>query len=242
MQVQSLDTTVHTLGQFMLQLIEKNSDIEESMPGDVQRIIQQIGNLHVQRKKPIFVERKIGKSMSMNAQLGFPAKIMEELETIDSSKPKSAFFENTYMQLRKQSIRNRPNLIETKAESATPDENIPPPPAKATDTSKCNGDSVAIENILKINARNNDGFDSGIATPLSPKENSIVTNIVETIPSGKNSMAIEQLAADTHPFGNCEDVNFKYSSTQLKSLRPIHLRSAIATPVNGSEKHIDGRS
>lgn len=241
MHVQNLETTVHTLGQFMLQLMEKDNEIEEAMPGDIQRILQQIGNLNIQRKKPIFVERKIGKSMSMNAQLGFPAKILEELETIDDSKPKSTFFENTYIQLRKQSTRNRPNLIETKAEQMS-DENMPPPPPPPkppTDIIKSNGDSLNTESILK-STRNNDGLDSGIATPLSPKENSIVTNIVESIPSGKNSIAIEQLAADTHPFGNCEDVNFKYSSTQLKSLRPIHLRNA--TPTIGSEKHIDGRS
>lgn len=247
MHVQSLETTVHTLGQFMLQLMEKNSEIEETMPGDVQRILQQIGNLNVQRKMPIFVERKIGKSMSMNAQFGFPSKILEELETTDNSKPKSTFFENTYIQLRKQSTRNRPNLIDTKGESMT-DENMPPPPAPPTqsatllnETININDESLTNDCALKT-TRNNDGLDSGIATPLSPKENSIVTNIVETIPSGKNSMAIEHLTADTHPFGNCEEVNFNYSSTQLKSLRPIHLRNAITTPGIGSEKHIDGRS
>lgn len=234
MQVQNLETTVETLGQFMLQLVEKNSEIEETLPSDVQRILQQLGNQNAQRRKPIFLERKIGKSMSMNAQLGFPTKIVEELEGQESSKPKSTFFENTYNQLRKQSIRNRPNLTDvTKIESAT-DENVPPQLADKT-----NGDSMNSESILKVTARNNDGLDSGIATPLSPKENSI-TSIVETIPSGKNS--IEQIAADSHPFGNCEDINFKYSSTQLKSLRPLHLRTAIATPATGHEKHIDGRS
>lgn len=232
MQVQNLETTVETLGQFMLQLIEKNNEIEISMPGDVQRILQKIGNQNALRKKPIFMERKIGKSMSMNAQLGFPTKILEELEHTENNKPKSTFFENTYIQLRKQSLRNRQNL-ETKIDS-TSDENIPPP---STGSSKTNGDTFHTENSIKV-IRNNDGLDSGIATPLSPKDNSI-TSIVETIPSGKNS--IDQLSADTHPFGNCEDVNFKYSSTQLKSLRPIHLRTALTTSV-GSEKHIDGRS
>lgn len=244
MQVQNFETTVETLGQFMLQLMEKNCDIEESMPSDVQRILQQIGNLNSQRKKPIFIERKIGKSMSMNAQLGFPSKIMEELEGYDSNKnhdsgkPKSAFFENTYNQLRKQSIRNRPSFAEVKTES-TSDENIPP---TTNDTSKTmNGDLVNGDNILKAAIRNNDGLDSGIATPLSPKENSI-TSIVETIPSGKNSMTIDQIAIDSHPFGNCEDINFKYSSTQLKSLRPLHLRTTLVATATGSEKHIDGRS
>lgn len=239
MQVQNFETTVETLGQFMLQLMEKNSDIEESMPSDVQRILQQIGNLNSQRKKPIFLERKIGKSMSMNAQLGFPTKIIEELEGhYDNGKPKSAFFENTYNQLRKQSIRNRTSLSEVKIEPAS-DENIPPSTNDISNVT--NGDLVNGDNILKATVRNNDGLDSGIATPLSPKENSI-TSIVETIPSGKNSMAIEQIAVDSHPFGNCEDINFNYSSTQLKSLRPLHLRTSLTTPAIGSEKHIDGRS
>lgn len=230
--MQNLETTVETLGQFMLQLVEKNSEIEETLPSDVQRILQQIGNLNAQRKKPIFMERKIGKSMSVNSQLGFPTKILEELsEGHDTTgKPtKSTFFESTYNQIRKQSTRNRPNLIDSKPEPVA-DENIPPTiPA----------DNKSINSTVEsgISIRNNDGLDSGIATPLSPKENSI-TSIVE-----KNSIAIEQIAADSHPFGNCEDVNFKYSSTQLKSLRPLHLRTAIATPVTaGNEKHIDGRS
>lgn len=258
MQVQNLETTVETLGQFMLQLVEKSIELEESLPNDIQRILQQIGNANAQRKKPIFMERKIGKSMSMNAQLGFPTKILEELEGHDKSngKPKSTFFENTYNQLRKQSIRNRPSVIETKPEIAS-DENMPPsqpppstdatataaPATEIVDTHKANGELVNGENILKTMVRN-DGFDSGFATtPLSPKENSI-TSIVETIPSGKNSMVIEQITTDhSHPFGNCEDVNFNYSSTQLKSIRPIHLRTAISTPaIAGGEKHIDGRS
>lgn len=246
MQVQNLETTVETLGQFMLQLVEKSADLEESLPSDVQRILQQIGNLNAQRKKPIFMERKIGKSMSMNAQLGFPMKILEELEGHENgtSKPKSTFFENTYNQLRKQSVRNRPSLIETKTETTSDSENMPPPPPTTTviDAQKTNGELINGENILKSTIRNNDGLDSGFATtPLSPKENSI-TSIVETIPSGKNSIAIEQLSTESHPFGNCEDVNFKYSSTQLKSIRPIHMRTAIVTPATGGDKHIDGRS
>lgn len=248
-----METTIETLGQCMLQLIEKNSEIEESMPGDVQRILQQIGNMNVHRKKPIFVERKIGKSMSMNAQLGFPLKILEELESNNNNnnnnstshnnnnKPKSTFFENTYNQLRKQSTRNRPNFIETKDEMAT-DENIPPEASKIADASKTITvvADVTPSPITESSGitHKNDGLDSGIATPLSPKENSI-TSIVETIP-GKNP--IEQITTDSHPFGNCEDVNFNYSSTQLKSLRPIHLRNVISTTANGNEKHIDGRS
>lgn len=240
MQVQSLETTVETLGQFMLQLVDKNNDIE--IPSDVRRIIQQIGHLERQRKKPIFMERKIGKSLSVNANIGFPMKVLEELECHDNGnknnenygKPKSAFFENTYMQLRKQSIRSRPNIIGSISVDESSDENAPP--------SKMNSMKNEISNTSAETTkpmRNNDGFDSGIATPLSPKENS-VTSIVETIPNGKNSIAIEhQSTVDLpHPFGNCEDINFNFSgTTQLKSLRPIRTSTSIV-----SDKHIIDRN
>lgn len=261
MQVQSFETTVETLGQFMLQLVERNGDID--VPGDVRRILQQVGNLESQRKKPIFVERKIGKSMSVNSQLGFPLKVLEELnENNDHSsagKSKSVFFENTYQQLRKQNNRLRQNQFDASKLEATTngvtariDENIPPHVPMQTSKSltnlHANNVSASVENLFKAN-RNNDGLDSGIATPMSPKsaENSI-TSIVETIPSGINSIAIDhhhrQAAAELpHPFGNCEEVNFNFSgTTQLKSLRPLHLRSAISTGATGTEKHSDSRS
>lgn len=245
MQVQSLETAVETLGQFMLQLTQKDNDLD--MPDDVRRIIQQIGNLDAQRKRPIFMERKIGKSMSMNANLGFPLKVLEELENIDNSnRSKSAFFENTYMQLRKQGIRNRSNHIEPKSETIR-DENHPPTLDEhiksSEETSNLNnnnhnGNSPAVIDFVRMN-RQNDGLDSGIATPLSPKENSI-TNIVESIPSGISSIVNDHEPSPElpHPFGNCEDVSFQYSgTTQLKLLRPIHLRTA--TTATGNDKFID---
>lgn len=239
MHVQSLETTVETLGQFMLQLTQKDNDLD--MPDDVRRIIQQIGNLDAQRKRPIFMERKIGKSISMNANLGFPLKVLEELENNDNSnRSKSAFFENTYIQLRKQSIRCRPNHIEPKSETIR-DENIPPTideQIKSNGETSNNDNNPAVNDFMRTN-RNNDGLDSGIATPLSPKENSI-TSIVESIPSGKPSIVNDHEPSPElpHPFGNCEDVNFKYSgTTQLKSLRPIHLRTA--TTATGNDKLID---
>lgn len=237
MQVQSLETTVDTLGQFMLQLLDTNSDID--VPGDVQRIIQRIGHLDRSRRQPLFVERRIGKSMSVNSHLGFPLKTLDELETNDHTKQKPAFFENTYIQLRKQSIRSRPNVIESIKCEELADENIPP----AAPRTEIETPTTAAQ-ILTKPMRNNDGFDSGIATPLTPKENSI-TSIVETIPHGKNAIQEHQSTADLpHPFGNCEDINFKFSgTTQLKTLRPLHLRSTIPTaPIASTDKHIDGRN
>lgn len=241
MQVQSLETTVDTLGQFMFHLLEQKSDIE--IPGDVQRIIQQIGHLNRPRKKPIFVERRIGKSMSVNSNLGFPLKTLDEIETSDHVRTKPAFFENTYNQLRKQSIRGRPNIIESIKSEDLADENIPPveskTPAPPNDASSAPAPVSSTKTI-----RNNDGFDSGIATPISPKDNSI-TSIIESIPHGKSTTVEPQSIADLpHPFGNCEDINFKFSgTTQLKTLRPLHLRSTIPpTSMAGNDKHVDGRN
>lgn len=233
MQVQSLETTIETLGQFMLNLFDTNSDIE--IPGDVRRIVQQIGHLDSQRKKPIFVERKIGKSMSVNGQLGFPLKVLEELnesmtekENHQSAKGKSHFFEKTYIQLRKQSIRNRPNQLDAKDSDSNKLQNI---------ENNNNGPMKAVTSDDEKKCESS-GLDSGIgSTPLSPKENTI-TNIIETIPQTNDAT----MALHHHPFGNCEDVNFKYNgTTQLKSLRPLHLRTGIA-PAAGTEKHIDSRS
>lgn len=240
MQVQSLETSVETLGQFMLNLFETNSDIE--IPGDVRRIVQQIGHLDSQRKKPIFIERKIGKSMSVNGQLGFPLKVLEELnESTEKEnhqspiKTKAPFFENTYMQLRKQNSRNRPNQLEAKEVNATKSQlgnNV------HINNINNNNNGDAVKSIASDDEKKSDsGLDSGIATPLSPKENCI-TNIIETIPAtDSTSLGLH------HPFVNCEDVNFKYNgtTTQLKSLRPLHLRTGIA-PAAGTEKHIDSRS
>lgn len=232
-QVQGLETTVETLGHFMLQMIEKNPNID--CPDDVRRIIQQISTLDSQRKKPIFIERKIGKSMSVNGNLGFPLKVLEELnENVDKEngtsprKTKSAFFENTYQQLRKQNSRNRLNHID--------DEN------KSITSNASNGSNKS--NKLTLNKY--DDIDSGIATPITPKDaNNLITNIVEinllNHTNNINSPATtnEQLI---HPFGNCEDVNFKFNgTTQLKTIRPIHLRTTI-TQNNCTDKHIDGRS
>lgn len=230
----------------MLNLFETNSDIE--IPGDVRRIVQQIGHLDSQRKKPIFIERKIGKSMSVNGQLGFPLKVLEELnESTEKEnqqspiKTKSPFFENTYMQLRKQNSRNRPNQLDAKDGTATKPHLVSSNNIIINNNNNNNYNTNNVDSVVKSIAtdedkKNDSGLDSGIATPLSPKENNI-TNIIETIPpADTTSLGLH------HPFGNCEDVNFKYNgTTQLKSLRPLHLRTGIA-PAAGTEKHIDSRS
>nr|XP_036233743.1 TBC1 domain family member 4 isoform X2 [Bactrocera oleae] len=105
-QVQSLELTIQTLGHFVAQLAEQNVELE--LPGDVRRILQQLDDLERQRRRPHFTERKIGKSVSVNSHLGFPLKVLEELNEREEhgspqkKKEKTPFFEHTYEQLRQQ--------------------------------------------------------------------------------------------------------------------------------------------
>lgn len=226
----------------MLQLVETNHDVD--IPGDVRRIVQQIGNLDQQRKKPIFVERKIGKSMSVNSNLGFPLKVLEELNEISErdnggmpspTRSKSQFFENTYMQLRKQT-RIRPNQLDAKDDHQSNGNNLNENDVNGFNgqngKSTTNGKSPSQDEKIRTSQ---DQLDSGIATPLTP------VKAVDQPISTATELDVPTVPV-LHPFGNCEDVNFKFNgTTQLKSLRPIHLRSSLNS-VAGAEKHIDGRS
>ncbi|XP_030375909.1 TBC1 domain family member 4 isoform X2 [Scaptodrosophila lebanonensis] len=104
-QVQSLELTIQTLGRYVGQLVEHNPELE--LPSDVRRMLQQLDDLERQRRKPIFAERKIGKSISVNSHLGFPLKVLEELSERDEhgspqkqKKEKTPFFEQLRQQQR----------------------------------------------------------------------------------------------------------------------------------------------
>lgn len=180
--------------------------------------------------------------MSVNSNLGFPLKVLEELsETSERdnggmpspSRSKSQFFENTYNQLRKQT-RMRPSQLDAKDDQQSGGNGLSETLENGYNgqgsQSQSNGKSPSQEEKIRTSQ---DQLDSGIATPLTP------VKTVDSMPTGEaEAGAIPAL----HPFGNCEDVNFKFNgTTQLKSLRPMHLRSSLSS-VAGAEKHIDGRS
>ncbi|KAG4077312.1 hypothetical protein HA402_009713 [Bradysia odoriphaga] len=200
-QVQSLEVTVEALGQYLSQLVDKNHEIE--MPGDVRRIVQHIQSTEPNRKKPIFVERKIGKSMSVNSQLGFPLKVLEELNENQDKDPaspiksnKTPFFENTYQQIRQQS-RMRPTRLDPSDTIKLP-EHI----------------EKAIENLSKSPKDMDSGISMSPMTPMSPPSQALVIDeqVEDTDPT-----------PPMHPFSNCEDVNFTFNgTTQLKSIRSHH--------------------
>lgn len=216
-QVQSLEITIQTLGRYISQLVDRNHNLE--LPADIRRIIQQVETLEIQRRKPIFVERKIGKSVSVNSQMGFPLKVLEELAEKEGEgspvKKKNSYFEHTFEQLRQQkSGPNRPNQLGHLGESMEKDIVIKREEIKLPEH---------VEKMIN-NMKSPSDVDSGIGTPVSPPEKR------KPIDENLSPKAIElpsQKLEDMHPLSMCGDVNVRFhGTTQLKTIRPVHSRPA----------------
>ncbi|KRK03956.1 TBC1 domain family member 4 isoform X2 [Drosophila yakuba] len=180
-QVQSLELTIQTLGRYVGQLVEHNPDLE--LPNEVRRMLQQLDDLDRQRRKPIFTERKIGKSVSVNSHLGFPLKVLEELTERDElgspqkqKKEKTPFFEQLRQQQQQQQQQHRPNgQYSNVAESVSPT-----PPSRPNRLL----DNVSARTVMQVkldelklpehvdkfvaNIKSPLEVDSGVGTPLSP--------------------------------------------------------------------------
>ncbi|XP_070073761.1 TBC1 domain family member 1 isoform X2 [Drosophila takahashii] len=176
-QVQSLELTIQTLGRYVGQLVEHNPDLE--LPNEVRRMLQQLDDLERQRRKPIFTERKIGKSISVNSHLGFPLKVLEELTERDEhgspqkqKKEKTPFFE----QLRQQQQQHRLN-----GQSSNASESLSPTPPSRPNRLLDNASARTVMQVkldeLKLpehvdkfvaNIKSPLEVDSGVGTPLSP--------------------------------------------------------------------------
>ncbi|XP_036675229.3 TBC1 domain family member 1 isoform X3 [Drosophila suzukii] len=176
-QVQSLELTIQTLGRYVGQLVEHNPDLE--LPNEVRRMLQQLDDLDRQRRKPIFTERKIGKSISVNSHLGFPLKVLEELTERDEhgspqkqKKEKTPFFE----QLRQQQQQHRLN-----GQSSNASESVSPTPPSRPNRLLDNASARTVMQVkldeLKLpehvdkfvaNIKSPLEVDSGVGTPLSP--------------------------------------------------------------------------
>ncbi|XP_044313313.1 TBC1 domain family member 4 isoform X3 [Drosophila rhopaloa] len=176
-QVQSLELTIQTLGRYVGQLVDHNPDLE--LPNEVRRMLQQLDDLERQRRKPIFTERKIGKSISVNSHLGFPLKVLEELTERDEhgspqkqKKEKTPFFE----QLRQQQQQHRLN-----GQSSNASESVSPTPPSRPNRLLDNASARTVMQVkldeLKLpehvdkfvaNIKSPLEVDSGVGTPLSP--------------------------------------------------------------------------
>lgn len=201
-QIQSMEVTVQTLGRFLSHLQDLNPDLD--LPGDIRRIVQQVNYIDQQqaRRRPIFLDRKIGKSVSVNSHLGLALRVLEEqteppspdyaptpTTTTTNSKKKSPFFENTFEQLRR---------------------------------STNNGGTPLIFQNDKISENNGD---SGIATPLSPSNGTNISSVASSQSSNNSNKSETESEPESlpsssdHPLSNCSsDINVRFNgTTQLKT-------------------------
>ncbi|XP_058456005.1 TBC1 domain family member 1 isoform X2 [Malaya genurostris] len=194
-QVQTLENTVQTLAKFIEHTME--SKLDDVLPNDICRIIQQVHDLQhqqiIQQKKrsPIFLDRKIGKSISFNSNLGHALNVLEEANEQDSSTgtptKKKPFFQSSFEQIRQQKATLRLHKLD-----------------------ECNSPEHAVD--LR-NARLNTSDDSGIATPISPQ-----MHAPSTTPMVAECKPLVPLI-DIHPLSG--DVNVQFNgTTQLKSIKP----------------------
>uniref|UniRef100_A0A1B0AZR2 Rab-GAP TBC domain-containing protein n=1 Tax=Glossina palpalis gambiensis TaxID=67801 RepID=A0A1B0AZR2_9MUSC len=191
-QVQSLELTIQTLGRYVTQLSEQNTDLD--VPSEVRRILQHLEDLEKQKRKPFFTERKIGKSASVNSHLGFPLKVLEELNERDEhgspqkpKKEKIPFFEHTYEQLRQQRLARYDNHTSNGNNELSSSPSGCNSPQQRPQTLY---DSRAMTSLHEMPARLDDlklpeqvdrfianikspiEVDSGVGTPLSPPSTS----------------------------------------------------------------------
>ncbi|XP_035891064.1 TBC1 domain family member 1 isoform X2 [Anopheles stephensi] len=213
-QVQTLENTVHTLVRFIEQTVDARSDAV--LPNDVCRIVQQVQELQQQqqqqqkKRSPIFVDRKIGKSISFNSNLGLALNVLEEATEPDGpgtpTKKKQPYFQNSFTQIRQQQQRTSLWLhkLDECNSTTSPEHGV-----GSSVTGSTGGLSSA---SMKALSGNSD--DSGIATPISPQ-----LHAPSTTPMVAESRPL--VPFENHPLSSCGDVAVQYNgTTQLKSLKP----------------------
>ncbi|XP_053671360.1 TBC1 domain family member 4 [Anopheles nili] len=216
-QVQTLENTVHTLVRFIEQTVDTRSDYV--LPNDVCRILQQVQEIqqqqqqhqlaaaqHQKKRSPIFVDRKIGKSISFNSNLGLALNVLEEANESDGAgtptKKKQSYFQNSFTQIRQQ----RASLWLHKLDECN---STSPEHAGSIAT----GAGVGLPSSGS-RALGGNSDDSGIATPISPQ-----LHAPSTTPMVAEYRPL--VPFDNHPLSSCGDVAVQYNgTTQLKSLKP----------------------
>lgn len=246
-QVQSLELTIQTLGRYVAHLAERHIDLE--IPQEIRRVLQQLDDLERQRRKPIFAERKIGKSVSVNSHLGFPLKVLEELnEKEEHGSPqktkKTPFFENTYEQLRQQRNQRNQEPVSSGEDSNSPIRQLKPKiqkqqqqqhrqqqqrPNRLYDEKDMQTrlDELKLpEHVDRFmaNIKSPLEVDSGVGTPLSPPSTSSNSSQSSSLSSGSLFSRIgykNTPAVFTSPLANRQTFNTTPTILSPSPLKPL---------------------
>lgn len=140
-QIHSLEVTIETLGDYLITLTNSRTDID--VPTDIRRLLQQLEyqqNKFQQqqtKRRPVFLDRKIGKSVSVNNNLGMSLKVLIEQNENDNQTPPCAVtpipehpqsnFTNAYISKNKYS-ENMAELMQIKPNSKLVNRDSPEKP------------------------------------------------------------------------------------------------------------------
>lgn len=92
-QIQTMEVTIQSLTDYLTSLSNSRTDID--IPADIRRLLQQFEHQHNQaqqqiKRRPVFLDRKIGKSVSVNNNLGMSLKVLIEQNENDNQTPPCA--------------------------------------------------------------------------------------------------------------------------------------------------------
>lgn len=195
-QMQSLEVTIQTLGDYLASLAIHRTDID--IPTDIRRLLQQLEYQHSQqrqqqmKRRPVFLDRKIGKSVSVNNNLGMSLKVLVEQNENDHS------------------------LLQTPPSAVTPTPSTPElSPITAPATSKKKYFEKALEHIKQ---QQNNKLKSGVnrESPEKPRliEQAAIDEGIEP------ETHLDE--GSSHPLSSCSDINFQFNTMQLKTIKPTN--------------------
>ena len=195
-QSQSLEVTIQTLGDYLTSLSVHRNDID--IPTDIRRLLQQLEYQHnLQRqqqmkRRPIFLERKLGKSASVNSAMGMSLKVLVEQNENDHH-----------------FLQTPPSAI-----CSNPDPNQDPISATAQVIPKKKYFEKAFELLKQQQANKMNPLINGRESPEKARfiEQAAIYEVAEPDTSLENN---------SHPL-SCSDINFQFNTMQLKTIKPTN--------------------
>lgn len=204
-QIQSLETTIQTLGDYLTSLSIHRTDID--IPSDIRRLLQQLEYQHNQqrqqqmKRRPIFLDRKIGKSVSVNNLGMMNLKVLVEQNELDHTlqTPPSAVTPTT-----------PPSAVTPTTPPSAVTPTTPETPSSAQPPKKKYFEK-AFEQIkqhqtVKSNSR--------ILSRNSPER----ARFVEHAAIDEDVEPESPMVISDHPLSSCSEVNFQFNTMQLKSI------------------------
>lgn len=192
-QIQSLEVTIQTLGDYLTSLSINRNDID--IPTDIRRLLQQLeyqqNQLRQQqiKRRAVFLDRKIGKSVSVNNSMGMSLKVLVEQNENDHA------------------------LLQTPPAALTPTPVTPPEASTSPSTTK----KTYFDN-LKAHIKNHESHKLLINKVTRDQESPEKPRLVEQASIIESPEPEDIDNTSEHPLFS-SDINFQFNTLQLKTIK-----------------------